>query len=113
MTTGTNSGRARFQNQRTAENGVASGDNFWTALAERSGDSAFDGTFQRRLVSKAASRFACRRSPKCLQANVILKHVLGIGMLLTHANLAEQKRPLPRPEPGRRGGVGGDWRRLQ
>jgi hypothetical protein len=26
------------------ENGVASGDSFWTALAERSGDSAFDGT---------------------------------------------------------------------
>jgi hypothetical protein len=100
MTTGTNSGRVRFQNQRTAENGVASGDNFWTALAERSGDSAFDGTFQRRLVSKAASRFACRRSPKCLQANVILKHALGIGMLLTHANLAEQKHGFPRPGLG-------------
>ena len=29
--------------------------------------------FQPSFSSKAASRFACRRSPKCLRANVILK----------------------------------------
>jgi hypothetical protein len=61
-----------FQNQRTAKNGVASGDSFWTALAacrgeaqrrlERSGDSAFDETTpagvllpKRRRVSLAAA----------------------------------------------------------
>ncbi len=37
---------------------------FWTALAERSGDSAFVETTQAAAQSKAAWRSASRRTPK-------------------------------------------------
>jgi hydrogenase maturation protein HypF len=49
----------------------------WTAPAERSGDGALERADEVELSEKAASRFACRRSPKLIQAQHHVAHVLS------------------------------------
>ncbi len=74
---------------------------FWTAPAERSGDGAFAGRsacdyFMR--VSKAVSRFACHRSPKCAGLFAILVFALLAGCSKHDAAPAAESHASTEPE---------------